>query len=144
MAQHTNNADDGSQHFDSVAAINEIEVDRPSPTKGGWLGVSDRIAAESAPHATAINDGTWWSTSALWRRWHVRDDDEAAKNAHNRSSAADGVVARIGDGAPRRMAVDEQITGRLGETYEICRPCTDLEMAHAYCSSDIGECFVYD
>lgn len=135
--RHINHADDdnnnrNNNNVDALAPINVVEYNQ-SPK--GWLGISDRMADFAD---TAANNGTWWSSaaSALWRRWIVRDDREPAKGV------AQSTTSVVDDGVPTppRMAVDEQITGRLGETFEICRPCTDVEMAHAYCSSDIGEC----
>lgn len=71
--------------------------------------------------------GSWWPPT--W--WHHRAsslgrlDEQIQRVASAKNSLG--------------KAIDEQITGALGETYEICRPCTDVEMAHAYCSSDIGK-----
>lgn len=66
------------------------------------------------------NDGSWW------RLWNSKE------LTHKESSTIGWRPERS------RLAIDEQIIGTLGETYEICRPCTEMEMAHAYCSSDIG------
>ncbi|KAJ6628968.1 Meteorin-like protein, partial [Pseudolycoriella hygida] len=32
---------------------------------------------------------------------------------------------------------DEEIVGSFGESWEVCRPCSEEELVHAYCSSDI-------
>lgn len=72
------------------------------------------------------SNGTWW-----WWRWGERkitnknkmiSNDNRDRKAHK----------KINNGG-------EDIIGALGESWEICRPCTDTEMAHAYCSSDIGK-----
>lgn len=82
-------------------------------------------------------DGWWWPS--MW--WPTTDNRPTQKllrtDEHARRTASS--VKRAAKG----KVIDEQITGTLGETYEICRPCTDVEMAHAYCSSDIGENFFF-
>lgn len=71
-----------------------------------------------------LNDGSWWfSWRRLWKSKELKHKESSTKELRPERS---------------RLAVDEQIIGTLGETYEICRPCTEMEMAHAYCSSDIG------
>lgn len=128
----------------SLNAINEVKNSKSNISS--WLGISDRVA-DFADTASSVNGTWWWSSVAtsLWQRWnHDRDDDDhrhhepakAGRGVAQHQSASAALSAAV---VPQRMAVDEQITGRLGETFEICRPCTDVEMAHAYCSSDIGE-----
>lgn len=74
------------------------------------------------------SDSWWW----WWRRWlsdgSTNGDDgksTGAKivNVRNRGGYVDG---------------DEDIVGIFGESWDVCRPCSDDEMVHAYCSSDIG------
>lgn len=90
---------------------------------------------------------SWWSPKlrSIWRRW-----SGIATSANPTTTTESNVVEPLQpphrlqsqqqQSSRQRFAIDEQIIGRLGETIEICRPCTDFESAHAFCSSEIGEC----
>lgn len=148
-----------SQHINHVGRVQDDVADSAKPTivdnritldkKKGLLGYSDRLAD------AALANSTWWSSAASewWRRWSggggdtTTSDDGSGRRAGRdgdrrakaNTSSTGGRLMGNGDGGGGRKAIDEQITGPLGETYEICRPCTDVEMAHAFCSSDIGK-----
>lgn len=94
------------------------------------------------------NDAAWWSPNvrSIWRHW----SDDASIGAATVTTTTEsnvvqplqpphGLLQALQPMQRQRLAVDEQIIGRLGETIEICRPCTDFESAHAFCSSEIGE-----
>lgn len=89
----------------------------------------------STQSSSSVALTSWWSPNvrSLWRRWTGAPSTTAAM-VPQQPLLQEAAVTRRG-----RMAVDEQIAGRLGETYEICRPCTDVETAHAFCTSEIGE-----
>lgn len=81
-----------------------------------------------------------WSLSmrSLWQRLaSVSTSMEPTASSRPTTTTIDGRSSKMRQ--PQRRAVDEQIVSSLGETFEICRPCTDVETAHAFCSSEIGE-----
>lgn len=88
---------------------------------------SDSLKMSSAKNES---DSWWW----WWRRWihngsTSSDDKETSDatvksvNVRNRGGYVDG---------------DEGIVGSFGQSWDVCRPCSEDEMIQAYCSSDIG------
>lgn len=94
--------------------------------------ISNDGSDSSKMKSANIESDSWWM---WWRSWlnsgHTSSDDKKNSdaivkivNVRNRGG--------IGDG-------DEDIIGSFGESWDICRPCSEDEMIHAYCSSDIGK-----
>lgn len=95
--------------------------------------ISDRISHDDPLDTnSANNDSTWWWD--WWQRWLQTDgtssDDKETSDA----------TVRVVNVRNRNGYVDEDIIGSFGESWDVCRPCSDHEMVHAYCSSDIGNC----
>lgn len=71
------------------------------------------------------NGNGWWNW--LWQSKEINEFDNGAVRKKPRATLP-----------LEQLAVDEEIVSELGQSWEVCRPCTDIEMIHAYCSSDIG------
>lgn len=41
-------------------------------------------------------------------------------------------------GSYKTFAMHDEIVDGMGASWEMCRPCSETEMVHAYCSSNIG------
>lgn len=77
------------------------------------------------------SDSWWW-----WKRWlnfgSTSGDDKKTGDAINKNVNVRSNAGAYIDG-------DEEIVSGFGESWEICRPCSEEEMIHSYCSSDIGK-----
>lgn len=86
---------------------------------------SDSLKMSSAKNES---DSWWW----WWRRWihggSTSSDDKETSDA----------TVKIVNVRNRGGYVDEGIVGSFGQSWDVCRPCSEDEMIHAYCSSDIG------
>lgn len=70
---------------------------------------------------------SWW-----WTRWLNQ-----ASTSDDNKKTSDATVKLVN---VRNCGgyVDEDIIGNFGESWDVCRPCSEDEMIQAYCSSDIG------
>lgn len=75
--------------------------------------------------------------SAIWSRlWDRRQADAATmKNADGEKS-----VFFVGDEMSKYSGGHAaEILNAMGDSWETCRPCSDVEMVQTFCSSDIGK-----
>lgn len=96
----------------------------------------DNINVDTSVSSSSSNDSTWKTMVAgLWDRlWERKkrsiDSDEYADKRSN--SIAANKYDRIGTDTTL------DIVNELGDSWELCRPCTDTEMVENFCTSDIG------
>ncbi|KAG4079513.1 hypothetical protein HA402_005210 [Bradysia odoriphaga] len=87
----------------------------------------ERIESLEMNSAKDESDSWWW----WWRKWlhsgSTSSDDKKTSDA----------TVKIVNVRNRGGYVDEDIVGSFGESWNICRPCSQDEMVEAYCSSDI-------
>lgn len=87
-------------------------------------------ANDSVLHAPYAANGTW--LSQWWNKWWR---SSSTSDAHNDKSTESNAHPSHRE----RIRSDNQILNAFGESWEVCRPCSDVEMAQTFCSSDIGE-----
>lgn len=92
---------------------------------------NDRSESSKMNSEKYESDSLWW----WWKKW-IHNGSTSDDNKETSGAAVKVVNVRDRGGY---VDGDEDIVGNFGESWDICRPCSEDEMIHAYCSSDIGK-----
>lgn len=94
--------------------------------------ISDRGSDDWMKMSSTKDESDSW----LWWWWTKWLNDGSTSDVKETSDATVKVVNVRNRGG--YVEGDEEIIGSFGESWDVCRPCSEDEMIHAYCSSDLG------
>lgn len=144
MRSHHSNSIANEIKRNKLMAQQNTELRATATTTTASL-TNDNSAVDIAPSAGSLSTIATTIWNRLWNRqkrsissnenektiFFMNDNDDA--NNFDRTN----VISGNGGGTAHQHHTE--ILNELGDSWESCRPCDDIEMVHTYCSSDIGK-----